>query len=166
MSRVVMKAGAHSPTKGIVPAAPSALVPPRLLPPPLSCPPVIPLVLPTCPLACTLTYMYWYCNAPQYFCSPIVTPPAMSPSLMVLPSAPPVLPCRCCSAGYYCPNVTTSILCPPGYFCKSQSLAPHGCGILMSCPAGTGIPQYSSFAFVILAVVGHAGLQRETIPGA
>ena len=59
-----------------------------------------------------------------------------------------------CAGGYYCPNISTSIKCPEGYFCKPQSIAPRKCNVLTSCPAGTQSPIYSRVAFLTAGLVG------------
>ncbi len=58
-----------------------------------------------------------------------------------------------CSGGFYCPNITTQLECPEGYYCKPQSIAPLKCGILTSCPARTTVPKWSGLAFVSAAIV-------------
>lgn len=58
-----------------------------------------------------------------------------------------------CRAGYYCPNASSQIMCPKGYFCKNQEVAPRKCTVLAKCPAGTSVPKFSALAFVIAVVV-------------
>ena len=62
-------------------------------------------------------------------------------------------PNSACSGGSYCPNISTSILCPAGYFCKAQSIAPRKCNVLTTCPPGTESPIYSRVAFLTAGLV-------------
>lgn len=57
------------------------------------------------------------------------------------------------SAGFYCPNTSSSLQCPPGYFCKLQSTSPRKCPPLTHCPPGTIAPQLSYMALVVVAIV-------------
>lgn len=57
------------------------------------------------------------------------------------------------SAGYYCPNTSTKIVCPKGYYCKPQSTQPWKCTLLAPCPEGTDVPRLSYMAVVIAAIV-------------
>ncbi|GIL43796.1 hypothetical protein Vafri_1407 [Volvox africanus] len=62
-------------------------------------------------------------------------------------------PNELCSAGNYCPNASTIIQCPKGYYCKAQSTSPAKCPLLTHCPPGTTVPPLSFMALVIAAIV-------------
>jgi ABC-type branched-subunit amino acid transport system ATPase component len=47
-----------------------------------------------------------------------------------------------CKGGYYCPNATVVLPCPPGYFCTRGTVRPHPCMPLSSCPEGTQTPVF------------------------
>ncbi|GIL95431.1 hypothetical protein Vretimale_1456 [Volvox reticuliferus] len=62
-------------------------------------------------------------------------------------------PNELCSAGSFCPNASTIIKCPKGYYCKAQSTSPSKCPLLTRCPPGTTVPPLSFMALVIAAIV-------------
>ena len=51
-----------------------------------------------------------------------------------------MLLCSLFRSGYYCPSPSEMLICPSGYFCKVQSVAPWKCPVLTHCPEGTGSP--------------------------
>ncbi|KAK9803611.1 hypothetical protein WJX72_004863 [[Myrmecia] bisecta] len=56
-------------------------------------------------------------------------------------------PQNACKQGYFCPNATTSILCPAGKFCKTWSRSPKDCPFLAMCPVGSGSADLSLGGF-------------------
>ena len=47
-----------------------------------------------------------------------------------------------CPAKFYCPNATTKLPCPEGYYCRFGRAEPLKCPSLSSCAAGSERPQY------------------------
>jgi hypothetical protein len=99
----------------------------------------------------------------SFLCPSLLAPQALMPSCplrLTLPNA--YLSPSSHRAGYYCPNVSASIVCPKNFFCKAQSIAPMPCSILTQCPEATGTPQFSYLAFVIAAVVSSVAILHKT----
>lgn len=60
-----------------------------------------------------------------------------------------------CPAGNYCPNTTSQILCPRGYFCRQGSEQPKRCPPGSFCKSGTEVPlkNYGGFSADIMLLL-------------
>ncbi|KAG2488394.1 hypothetical protein HYH03_013080 [Edaphochlamys debaryana] len=65
-------------------------------------------------------------------------------------------PSATCPGGYYCPNVSTMIICPENNYCKPQSIYPVPCPAspaIVECPAGTSYPDGRPLAGLIFGMI-------------
>ncbi|KAK9813958.1 hypothetical protein WJX73_006860 [Symbiochloris irregularis] len=54
-----------------------------------------------------------------------------------------------CNGGWFCPNTTTRLPCPEGYFCRRGSESYQRCPPLMKCPQYTEVPDENHAGFTM-----------------
>ncbi|KAJ3094464.1 hypothetical protein HDU97_008035 [Phlyctochytrium planicorne] len=57
-----------------------------------------------------------------------------------------------CLSSFYCPDSSTIIPCPEGYFCPRGSQSPIACQFLSSCPAGSSFESHYGLTLIVIII--------------